>query len=1160
MADAGDINIRVNIDVQDTFNAADRLDTSLDQIERSANRTDRTFSNLNTTMTTVAKSIAGVIGTGAIINEFKKATKVGIEFNATIAQLGSLTGLVGPELDIIADKAKKIGSTTTLSASQAADAMGLIGAQVPELLKSADALSKVTEATVVLAEASGSTMADAADIMTGVMNQFNLTAEDSDRIINSLAAGAANGAAGVDLMAQTLARGGTAAAQSNLSIEDTIALTQALAKGQINGAEAGTAIRNVLLKLESQMNQGLRPSVVGMSKALENLEKETKNGLDTTKLFGIVNKTAADILIKNRSVYDDVSEAVTGTNEAYKQQSIINNTLKADIASMGSAYEGLQLIISELTDGELRSFVQQITSMLSYLGESTDGITNLEKAFDMAGTAAMATGAVIAGRYVTSLVAKLKATHLARIATNDAIIADNRAAQAALNAAAAEKSAAAANLDRARALLAATTGTNSMTAAQNRVTIATARSVAANANYNRSLAVVAAGARTTSVAVHGLKTAMSFLGGPLGIALLAATAIYSFSDSVKEMKREVGDTSEPLEGLIERLKKVDGVARETELNELRLDIIALREELGKDIGEQFNATMKNLGKDSFTIFLAQANGAKDDIEQISIDMKNAFEGLTSNAEVDFDSLIKSIVDTESISAGLRGELLSVVNAMKTQKEQLNSLELKYIDASRAVELMGDATSGAVENIDSLTESLSAGEIKAKEYAESMIRSIEDSTDTTHLMRLNREMARNEELWGGTSERMQQYRQDAINAAMAADAHDESLKRLNESIRESEREEENRRNGLEASKNAIQELKEQIELTTLSGHELHLAQARLSMGEYATEEQVAEVVRLQEALKAAREEASKMDALEQEVEAKRANSEEGLEAEFELEQERLDRLFEMGRISEEEMNEMKLSKQQELQNRILDINKEAFREQSTLHAALMDSFDIIADKAAGSMTDFIMGNKSAKEAVLDLGKSIVSEFIGSLIKANVQLAVNSMIEKKFAASSAATAAATGASISASMGPAAAAASVATFGGAATAGMAAMAATIPAMIGMFMGGGRFYGGGVEGGGMYRVNEGGEPEVLNMPGNKQYLIPNGKGEVVSNKDATSGQSNGSGQSPIINIYEDASKAGTTNINSDNSVDVFVSNIMSEGDAFSAISSKFGIDSKGV
>lgn len=64
----------------------------------------------------------------------------------------------------------------------------------------------------------------------------------------------------------------------------------------------------------------------------------------------------------------------------------------------------------------------------------------------------------------------------------------------------------------------------------------------------------------------------------------------------------------------------------------------------------------------------------------------------------------------------------------------------------------------------------------------------------------------------------------------------------------------------------------------------------------------------------------------------------------------------------------------------------------------------------------------------------------------------------------------------------------------------------------GGGRQYGGPVDPSGLYRINETGAPEILNLANGRQYMLPNSRGEVVSNRDATTP---GSGQ------------AGTTIIN---------------------------------
>jgi len=85
-------------------------------------------------------------------------------------------------------------------------------------------------------------------------------------------------------------------------------------------------------------------------------------------------------------------------------------------------------------------------------------------------------------------------------------------------------------------------------------------------------------------------------------------------------------------------------------------------------------------------------------------------------------------------------------------------------------------------------------------------------------------------------------------------------------------------------------------------------------------------------------------------------------------------------------------------------------------------------------------------------------------------------------------------------------------AAGAAIGAGMARVSAIRSQSMGGGRLYGGPVGANSMHRVNENGQPELLNMANGRQFLIPNGRGNVVSNKDS-GGNSGGSPSVTIIN-----------------------------------------------
>lgn len=120
------------------------------------------------------------------------------------------------------------------------------------------------------------------------------------------------------------------------------------------------------------------------------------------------------------------------------------------------------------------------------------------------------------------------------------------------------------------------------------------------------------------------------------------------------------------------------------------------------------------------------------------------------------------------------------------------------------------------------------------------------------------------------------------------------------------------------------------------------------------------------------------------------------------------------------------------------------------------------------------------------------------------------------------------------------------------MAAMAGVQIAQINsQSYGGGKLYGGSVQSGTMYPVNENGAPELF-QSGNKQYLMPNSKGEVISNKDATG---SGSGGSMVtVNVINQSSNTSVTEKRSMSSdrgeiIDIIVSDINARGKTHRAI-----------
>lgn len=204
------------------------------------------------------------------------------------------------------------------------------------------------------------------------------------------------------------------------------------------------------------------------------------------------------------------------------------------------------------------------------------------------------------------------------------------------------------------------------------------------------------------------------------------------------------------------------------------------------------------------------------------------------------------------------------------------------------------------------------------------------------------------------------------------------------------------------------------------------------------------------------------------------------------------------ITEQEALALRNAANNTYEKQRIEAQWEIFRNQSTTNELMAAAVDGFASQAASSMTGLINGTQSATEAFKNLGNAILNSVIQALVEVGIQYLKNAamaMIADKMTSNSSQQA---GAQTAAAWAPAAAAASIATFGGAAIAGIAGMVAAFA--IGAALAGKRKNGGTVGAGGAYRVGEGNLPEFMQTK-NGLIMIPGDKGRVFSNKDVTGG-----------------------------------------------------------
>ena len=282
------------------------------------------------------------LGGTAVMTNMITAT---IDLDKNLKSLSAITGVTGKGFDDFKSRINALSATTGMFKGDVAKAMEVVGNAAPEFLKNADALSAVTEASITLSKASGDDLYNSALSLTGVMNQFGLSAKEAVIVMNTLAAGSQVGSAGITLVNEALKNFGAVAAGSNMSVETSVALIEVLAKKSIVGAEAGTKLRGATIKLK-EAGLGYASGLFNINDALGEAKKKydklsTAKEKDAflTKTFGIENITSGTILLENIGLLNEYTKGVTGTSTALDQATINSSSLANMIKLLGDKFK-----------------------------------------------------------------------------------------------------------------------------------------------------------------------------------------------------------------------------------------------------------------------------------------------------------------------------------------------------------------------------------------------------------------------------------------------------------------------------------------------------------------------------------------------------------------------------------------------------------------------------------------------------------------------------------------------------------------------------------------------------------------------------------------------------------------------------------------------------
>lgn len=332
------------------------------------------------------------LGMGAAIGAFGvSSAKTGMEFDSAMSQVAATMGKTMDDLanetgevDLawgkfsgnLREYAQEMGAHTKFSAIESAEALNYMALAGYDTQKAMEMLPPVLS----LAAAGNMELATASDMVTDASSALGLSQEQTLEMVDQMAMAASKSNTSVQQLGDAILRvGGTAKVMKGGTTEISTVLGL-LADNGTKGAEAGTALRNILMSIQggkfektfgaweisaydAQGNlRSLKDIFMDMNEVMEGMTDEEKTDIISKTFNARDLKNVNALLGTSAERWDQLSAAIEDSEgSAEKMADTQLDNLAGDITLLKSAFEGLQISVADKLTPAFRTVVQFLT-------------------------------------------------------------------------------------------------------------------------------------------------------------------------------------------------------------------------------------------------------------------------------------------------------------------------------------------------------------------------------------------------------------------------------------------------------------------------------------------------------------------------------------------------------------------------------------------------------------------------------------------------------------------------------------------------------------------------------------------------------------------------------------------------------------------------------
>jgi len=343
-----ELNVSIGAEIDGLQKGLDKAGRELGKFETKINSLAKVGDKLSSIG---AKMSIGITAPLSILGGL--AVKTFADFSQEMAKVKAISGATSHEFESLKKSAMDLGSATRFSASEVAG----LQLNLSKLGFNTKAINDSTGAILNLALATGEDLAQSATVAASTIQGFGLATADAGRIADVMAKSFSSSALDLQKFKVAMATVAPVAKTANQSLEATTAALSILVNSGIEASTAGTALRNIFLKLAQ--------SGVSMDAAFKDIRESSNKSAKAIEYFGIEGATAAVVLADNADAAKALeTQYLAAGGSAEKMAKIMDNTLTGSLANLKSATEGAMIAIGEQLAPAIKKISEFVTGLI----------------------------------------------------------------------------------------------------------------------------------------------------------------------------------------------------------------------------------------------------------------------------------------------------------------------------------------------------------------------------------------------------------------------------------------------------------------------------------------------------------------------------------------------------------------------------------------------------------------------------------------------------------------------------------------------------------------------------------------------------------------------------------------------------------------------------